>query len=227
MSRFLARWTWTAFVVSSVALFAVIASWRPPGPTSAGTLPITEGVRRKTFAGEPIVHLSMFNGGAPVGTHPAGAERLPADQSVPPVSVRVDGLGIDVPVVSVGVEPGTGAMSVPPDGGVVGWYQYGPSPGETGSAVLAGHVDFDGRPGAFFELRRVEPGATVVVRTADGAERNFVVQGRAQIAKAELPVSELFSRTGPTALVLVTCGGSYDRATRSYAANVVIYAVPA
>ena len=71
------------------------------------------------------------------------------------------------------------------------------------------------------------PGAVIVVQDANGAQRRFVVQGRTEIAKPDLPVSELFTRTGPPALVLVTCGGSFDRSARSYAANVIVYAVPA
>jgi len=66
-----------------------------------------------------------------------------------------------------------------------------------------------------------------VVRGAYGVEHQFVVQGRQGIAKPELPVAGLFTRTGPPALVLVTCGGNFDRATHSYSANVVVYAVPA
>jgi hypothetical protein len=110
---------------------------------------------------------------------------------------------------------------------VIGWYQYGPSPGGPGVAVLAGHVDHHGRPGAFFALASVEPGAPVVVRFADGGERRFSVAARRQFAKDDLPVPELFDRAGPPGLVLMTCGGRYDRATRSYEDNVVVYAVPA
>ncbi|MGH9118788.1 MAG: class F sortase [Acidimicrobiales bacterium] len=224
-----ARWLWAvSLALGTVALAAVLLSWRPAGPSAVGTVPISEVGRAKAMPDQPILRLAPVARAGPIATFPARADRLPALQPTPPVSVRIDALGVDAPIVAVGVEPGTGGvMSVPSDGGLIGWYEHGPSPGETGSAVLAGHVDFDGRPGAFFELRRIEPGAVLVVRGADGIERSFVVQGRQEIAKADLPVSRLFTRSGPSALVLVTCGGSFDRSAGSYTANVVVYAVPA
>jgi Sortase domain len=219
------RWPWAALLaLSTLALVAVMLSWRAPGPAVAGTVPTGDASRAKVMADGPIVRFARMS---PVATHAAGTDRLPRRVTVAPVSIRIDALGVDTGVTAVGVDPATGGMAVPPDGGVIGWYQYGPSPGEEGSAVLAGHVDYGGRPGAFFNLRTLEPGAVVVVRDVNGAERSFVVQGRAEIAKPELPVAELFSRSGPPALLLITCGGSFDRAARSYAANVVVYAVPA
>jgi hypothetical protein len=43
--------------------------------------------------------------------------------------------------------------------------------------------------------------------------------------KGRLP-RRVFDRSGPPILTLVTCGGAFDRATRHYSDNVVIYAVP-
>jgi sortase (surface protein transpeptidase) len=140
--------------------------------------------------------------------------------------VRLDAVGVEARVAPVGVDAATGEMIIPPDGRVVGWYAHGPSPGESGSAVLAGHVDYDGRRGAFFDLSRLEPGARVTVVLADGTENRFTVTGRRQYLKARLPATEVFVRDGPPGLVLVTCGGAFDAANRSYEANVVVYAVP-
>jgi hypothetical protein len=210
--------------VSTIALVAVVATWDPPGDRSVGR-PIAEVTAAgKVFAAGPIVRYADVG---TVGTYPARADGLAPAAAVPPVSVKIEALGVDAPIVPVGVESDTGAMSVPPDGGVIGWYEFGPAPGLAGSAVLAGHVDYGGRPGAFFDLRRLEPGAEILVSSADGTARRFVVQGRQEFAKPDLPVAELFSRTGPAALMLVTCGGSYDRAARSYSDNVIVYAVPA
>ena len=45
-------------------------------------------------------------------------------------------------------------------------------------------------------------------------------------AKASLPAADVFARDVEPRLVLVTCGGAFDPATRHYADNVVAYAVP-
>jgi hypothetical protein len=210
--------------LSTLALVAVLLSWRAPGPAAAGTVPLGDASRSKVVAEGPILRTAQLG---PIWTHSAHTEHLPRRSSVQPVSIRIDSLGVNAPVAPVGVDPSTGGMAVPADGGFVGWYQWGPSPGEEGAAVLAGHVDYNRRPGAFFNLRNLEPGAAIEVLGADGVARRFVVQGRTEIAKPQLPVSQLFTRSGPPALMLVTCGGSFDRAARSYAANVIVYAVPA
>ena len=44
--------------------------------------------------------------------------------------------------------------------------------------------------------------------------------------KTALDRGELFRTTGEPALVLVTCGGAYDRTTHSFADNVVVVATP-
>jgi hypothetical protein len=140
--------------------------------------------------------------------------------------LRVAGLGIDVPVVEIGVE-GPGALAVPDDIGVAGWYRYGPVPGADGSAVVTAHVDSRTQGvGPFAALRRAAPGTPVVVASADGSERRFEVVGRRSYPKTTLPVAELFTRTGPPVLTLITCGGAFDPATRSYEENVVVYATP-
>ncbi len=43
--------------------------------------------------------------------------------------------------------------------------------------------------------------------------------------KDSLP-SALWSDSGPESLALITCGGDFDRSTRRYEQNIVVYAVP-
>ncbi|MEO5841610.1 MAG: DUF4397 domain-containing protein [Acidimicrobiales bacterium] len=143
-----------------------------------------------------------------------------------PTAVAIEGFGILAPVVPVGADPVTTEMDLPSDPAVAAWYAPGPSPGQTGSAVLASHVDFGGHLGVFFGLTRVDPGARIRVDYEDGSTRWFIVTARRSFAKPDLPVSDLFRRDGDPALVLITCGGQYNRTTRSYSDNVVIYARP-
>jgi len=119
-------------------------------------------------------------------------------------------------------------MTVPVDVSTAGWYRFGPVPGDTGSAVLAGHVDSrsQGR-GAFFNLIRVQVGDEVVVLDADGVPSTWVVTAREVVDKDVLPVAELYRRDGPPRLVLITCGGDFDGSARSYVSNVIVVAEPA
>lgn len=175
--------------------------------------PVTPAVREGDDAQRPAV-----------GVRSGRLEDLPRP-GPPPVRVHVESLGIDASVVDIGVEDGV--VTVPDDVDVVGWYRYGPAPGSPGSAVLTAHVDSAAQgAGAFFPLRKAEPGAQVTIDLADGSQRSFEVVGRRSYPKDTLPVDELFARSGDPTLTLITCGGAFDPVTRSYEENVVVFATP-
>ena len=62
---------------------------------------------------------------------------------------------------------------------------------------------------------------------SDGSVQSWTVTEVRLVAKPELPVADVFSRTGPPTLTLVTCGGSFDSRTHHYRSNVVVTAAPA
>jgi hypothetical protein len=143
------------------------------------------------------------------------------------VRVRLGRLGIDAGVVPVGIDLETGALGLPSKLERVGWWRDGSGPGAPrGSILIAGHVDSaEGGIGAFFALRRARAGDVVELDGTPGRTRSFRVATVRAYPKQKLPVS-LFSRKGPARLVLVTCGGPFDRATGHYPYNVVVTAVP-
>jgi LPXTG-site transpeptidase (sortase) family protein len=145
-------------------------------------------------------------------------------RGAPPVSVSVGSIGVrDSPIVGVGVDA-KGAFAVP---GVreVGWYEFGPRPGDPGSSVLAAHIAFDGVDGVFRRLASTKVGGDVVVRFVDGSSAAFVVTSVERIDKDELP-AELFATSGPAQLVLISCGGAFNRDRQSYEDNIVVMARP-
>jgi len=137
----------------------------------------------------------------------------------------INALGIRARVIPVGITLPGGTMQIPGDVSVVGWYRFGPSPGQPGSAILVGHVDtrLQG-PGAFFRLAHLRIGASIIVESDEGTRLLFRVVARRSYPKGQLP-RRIFDRAGEAMLTLVTCGGSFDRRLRRYADNVVIFAV--
>ncbi len=163
---------------------------------------------------------------APASAAPSAAAAEPAAAAAP-VRIRVGDIAVDAPVVPVGVDP-AGQMEVPVDVSTVGWYRFGPGPGAAaGSSVLSGHVDdrVQGR-GAFYALTDLAEGDRVEVDLADGGVVAYEVTRVERIDKDQLPVDQLFARDGAPVLTLVTCGGEFDSARRSYRLNVVVTAEP-
>ena len=143
-----------------------------------------------------------------------------------PVAVELPGRGVGAPVVPTATGP-DGALAVPDPPSTVGWWSPGALAGAaSGTTVLVGHVDSAAAGlGVFAVLRDVAVGERVLLRGADGRLLGYRVTGRRQAGKAALP-ADLFAPGGPPRLALVTCGGRFDRATRHYTDNVVVYAVP-
>ncbi len=143
-----------------------------------------------------------------------------------PERLIIDVLDIDAPIGQYGVAV-NGQMDVPDNITEVGWYEFGPSPGDPGSAVLAAHVDLAGPGrGLFYDLDQLKVDDEVIVSFSDGETRSFRVVARVTYLKTELPLDTIFSRDGDPVLTLVTCGGGFSRSTGSYDSNVVVYAVP-
>jgi hypothetical protein len=155
---------------------------------------------------------------------PARLEDLRRSPRPVPRALVVPRTGVRAPVVPVGVEAATRALELPNGGGRLGWYRHGPAPGQPGTAVIAGHVDWADAPGAFFELRRLRPGDRVRVQLPGGV-RVFEVIARRRHGKDELP-PRLFARSGPPLLALVTCAGDFDERTRTYDDNLIVWARP-
>ena len=174
---------------------------------------------------------------APVSTAAPAPDRLPALTARPavpspvevapaPVRIAAPALGVDARVVPAGVRA-DGQMDIPENVDRVGWYRFGPAPGEPGSAVLAGHVDdVEQGLGVLARLRTAEPGDEIVVTDAAGTTTRWRVAAREVISKQVLPLEQLFRRDGPPRLTLITCGGPFLPEYRSYRDNVVVVAEP-
>jgi hypothetical protein len=144
-----------------------------------------------------------------------------------PRRVDIPAIGVGTKVVPVGLEV-DGAIEIPDDIRLVGWYELGVPPGaDRGSAVLVAHRDGreQGR-GVFYDLGLLEVDDEVVVRTDEGQDLVFAVVSRESIRKQRLPYEELFAVDGPPRLTLISCGGEYDSDAGGYQDNVVVTAVP-
>jgi sortase (surface protein transpeptidase) len=85
-------------------------------------------------------------------------------------------------------------------------------------------VDSVSGPGVFFRLGQLSPGDPVLVTRTDGSVVRFAVTRVERYPKTAFPTAEVYRPTGDPELRLVTCGGAFDRAARSYVDDVVVFA---
>ncbi|MCX4390946.1 class F sortase [Micromonospora peucetia] len=153
------------------------------------------------------------------------APSVPPLHRAEPVDVRIPAIDLRARVIPVGADA-EGRLEVPPldQPTLAGWYRHGVSPGETGNAVLVGHVDSAAGPAVFFDLGRLRAGDTVRVTRADASVATFAVDGVGSYPKDRFPTDLVYGPSDATGLRLITCGGRFDRDTGGYVDNVVVFA---
>ncbi|MFF3484415.1 class F sortase [Streptomyces sp. NPDC002701] len=211
-----------ALVGLVVSVVLVAGAW--PGGSDAGdfgAMPGGSDSGASAPAREAVPEGPAGDGAAPSATAVPG--RVPG-----PRSLSLPRLGVRAPVDPVGVAD-DGQVEVPDDPRRVGWYRFSPAPGEpSGSSVVVGHVDSDGRGlGVLVALADVRQGDRVLVRRADGSSVEYRVAARRSVAKQDLAASEAFRRDGPGVLTLITCAGPYLPDRGGYQRNLVVTAAEA
>jgi sortase (surface protein transpeptidase) len=167
---------------------------------------------------------------AAVGRPPENVELPPAARPLKgalPQRLDIPELGVQAPVVARGLDT-RGALDPPPfdQPGIVGWYAAGAKPGAAGTALMVGHVDTDTRPAVFYKISALKPGETVRVIRDDGRVAEFTVDDVRVLTRDDFDAHQAYGprESGRAELRLITCGGTFDRASRSYTANVIVSA---
>ena len=168
----------------------------------------------------------------------SGSATLTQDE-VQPVELLAPSVGIDVPIVAVGVTP-QGAMEAPqgpagdPSWRQAFWLRSTSIPGRPGTAAVSGHLDDrESRPAAFWNLSRLNPGDLVVTRLSNGELIRFRVTDVHVYTNDEAGSPAVSARfyggpgdgrsRGQSHLSLMTCTGSF-RGSRGFDHRFVAFA---
>lgn len=141
----------------------------------------------------------------------------------PPRRISVKRLKIETPLINLGLLQ-NGELEVPQAFDIAGWHSNGTAPGDIGPAVIVGHVDSNEGPAIFYRVRELVPGDKIVVDRVNGSQVVFEVYGKETVAKDKFPTQKVYGDTGSPELRLLTCGGRYNKKTKSYTDNVLVFA---
>lgn len=139
-----------------------------------------------------------------------------------PQRLVIPALGVDAEMVPLGLNA-HGELDAPVRTDAVGWYRDGPEPGQAGTVVVAGHLDTTTGPAVFAELPKARAGDRLQFKARDTTV-TYEIERVAKYPKAAIPNDEVYRPTSGHDLRLITCGGTFDRRTRHYRDNVVVYA---
>jgi sortase A len=147
-----------------------------------------------------------------------------APAALPPIPVRlvIPAIRVDAAIEALGNMP-DGGMDAPARWADVGWYGLGFRPGDSGGAVIAGHLDSTTSRAVFWDLGRLEIGDDVQVRNDDGSLLTFAVVDKQLYAFDNAPLDKIFGPADLPELNLVTCNGVFDWRTKNYDQRLVVY----
>lgn len=190
-----------------------------PSPSeTAGALP----------APSPGPTTSAPSGSTPSAAVPVPSESTPAPEPrILPAEIRIPSLGVISEVTQIGLNP-DGTLAVPqpgPDYDKAAWYEGSPAPGQTGPAVIEGHVDSAANgPSVFYDLGKTSKGDVIEISREDGSVVTFVVDEVKAFPKDEFPTFDVYGNTDGPELRLITCGGDFNSDTGHYVNNTVVFA---
>jgi hypothetical protein len=151
---------------------------------------------------------------------PAGSEVIPER----PLRLRLPS-GTVLPV-DVSVSDAQGTLSLPDTVERAGWWGGSARLGDVyGAVVVAAHVDsFTEGIGPIAQLLSARPGDVLTLESRT-LSRDYVVDSARLVPRAALgTLAPLLSFSGGHRLVVITCGGTYDRDRGGYHDNLVVVA---
>jgi LPXTG-site transpeptidase (sortase) family protein len=147
----------------------------------------------------------------------------PAVQIASPVQLKINSINVSAAINPVGLTA-AGDMDIAENPEQVAWYKLGPKPGETGSAVIAGHYGWkDGVSSIFNDLNKLVKGDQISTVGEDGKLMTFVVSHTATYDPKQ-DTSEVFRSSDAKAhLNLITCQGTWENTQKTYSRRLVIF----
>lgn len=155
---------------------------------------------------------------------PAG-DGTKATAATRPVRIEIPAIEVDAGLIDL-ARGADGVLAAPPSTVLdkAGWYAKGTVPGQTGPAVIAGHVDWVDRIAVFHRLDELQAGDTITVVMNDGSKVRFAVDDVRKVSKFHFPTASVYGPTPDPQLRVITCGGPFDDARNIYSENVIVSA---
>lgn len=136
------------------------------------------------------------------------AEPVSVREVTEPFRLVIDGIDVDAPVITMGLEDG-GIPEVPLNGQDVAWYDFSSLPGDGSNAVFAAHVTWGGASAVFGNLKDLNPGDTISLISDDGREYTYEVFANFPVDPFDPESLKVMAPTATDTVTLITCGGSW------------------
>ncbi len=141
-----------------------------------------------------------------------------------PRKIEIPSIGVSGCIQKVAVDQ-KGAIAVPTNIHLAGWYVDSALPGQEGVSVIDGHVSGRYSDAIFTNLKNIKAGDAIRVQLGDGSWQQFKVTDKNSYSLDKM-TGRLFDRLNGvnSQLTLITCGGRFDRASQTYDERIIVRA---
>jgi len=142
-----------------------------------------------------------------------------------PIRLKIPEIKLNVSLEQVGLTA-RGAVDVPKGKLNAAWFNLWPRPGEVGNAIIVGHYGTfkNGLKAVFNNLDKLKVGDKIYVEDNLGRVTTFVVRKFQVYNATDIATDVFISEDNQAHLNLITCGGIWDKVSKSYSKRLVIFA---
>lgn len=148
------------------------------------------------------------------------AEQAPGTPN--PAAITIPSLSINAPFEFLGLNPDH-TIAVPVNSQDVGWFIYGPKPGEVGAAVIIGHLDSVKGQAIFANLNKINPGDKILITRDDGSLVTYRVDSLSKFSQNNFPTQAVYGSLPYAGIRLITCGGTWNKKAGHYTENLIVF----
>lgn len=142
-----------------------------------------------------------------------------------PRAIYIDKIDVKARVLPMGVNT-DGTMQSPINIFDAGWYSSSSKPGEVGAMVVDAHASGRLREGLFAYIDKMAVGDVITIEKGDGKKLNYRVTHTEEVPLDQVDMKKLLLPYGSATngLNLITCSGSYVKASATYDHRTIVYA---
>lgn len=141
-----------------------------------------------------------------------------------PRKIEIASISIDGCLQKVGIDQ-HGAIAVPSNIHLAGWFTDSALPGDKGLSIIDGHVLGRFNDAIFARLKDLRKDEMIRIQFGDLSYRTFTIVSVDSYEEKDTMHQVYEPFDGEGRLVLITCDGTYDRSTNTYDRRVVIRAL--
>jgi LPXTG-site transpeptidase (sortase) family protein len=208
---------WVLFIISIIVIvfFAIIIFFPNLAPSSFSQASYTEPIPIQPVISQTLQNLIDAQSQSNVSSEQSNSNL--------PVRLKIPTIKVDAAVLYLGITS-DGAMDVPKGPDDVAWFDFGPRPGEIGSAVIAGHYGWkNNKPAVFDDLSKLKIGDKIYIVDDLGATTTFAVSEIGTYDQNEDATNVFSSNDGKAHLNLITCEGVWNAVSKSRPSRLVIF----